>query len=75
MWNWLRNKLGISDCEKGITCLHMDVNKAFNRIEAITLAVGKKRVEHFHKRIETRESQRYDEIQREQARKRHRKTG
>ncbi len=73
MIKWLREKLGISDCEKGISCLHSDMNKAFNRIEAITLAVGKKRVKYFQDRIETAAPQRYDEIQREQARKRHRK--
>ena len=54
---WLRKILGIADCEKGIVCLHKDMQKAFNRIERLekTTRLGKK-------------SMRYDEIQR--ARKR-----
>lgn len=69
MWNWLKKKLGISDVEKGVICLHEDMNKAFNRIEAITLVVGRKRVAHFRERIVTRGPQRYDEIERERSRR------
>ncbi len=60
MWKWLRKILGIADCEKGIVCLHRDMQKAFNRIERLekTTRQGK------------RGSQRYDQIERAQKRRR-----
>jgi len=58
---WLRKILGIADCEKGIVCLHQDMQKAFNRIQRLekSTRLGKR-------------SMRHDEIQR--ARKRRKKS-
>lgn len=61
MKNWLRKILGIVDCEKGIVCLHQDMQKAFNRIDRIEKIT----------RQGKRGSQRYDQIER--ARKRRQK--
>ena len=69
MINWLRKIFGIADCEKGIVCLHQDMQKAFNRIEAIELAVGKKRIDHFKDQVSSKHSQRYDEIKRDRKRR------
>lgn len=57
MFNWLKKKLGILALEKVVTCQHQS-------IEAITLAVGKKRIAHFRERIVKRNPLRYDEIER-----------
>lgn len=45
---WLRKILGIADCEKGIVCLHEDMQRAFNRIERIerTTRLGKRSMRH-----------------------------
>ncbi len=66
MINWLKRKLGIFDLEKIVTCQHQS-------IEAIELAVGVKRLDHFRKEVSRRQPQRYDEIERD--RKRRKKGG
>lgn len=60
MIKWLRKILGISDVEKGIVCLHTDMNKAFNRISRLekTTRQGK------------RGSRRYDQIERDRKNRR-----
>ena len=62
MWNWFRKKLGITDCEKGIVCLHKDINEAFNRLDRIESPQQSAR--------RKKKSQRHDEIEREQKRRR-----
>ncbi len=66
MWKWLREKLGIVDCEKGIVCLHKDVNEAFNRLDNIESPQQSAR----RKKARSDKSQRHDEIEREQKRRR-----
>jgi len=65
MWKWLREKLGIVDCEKGIVCLHKDINEAFNRLDKIESPQQSAR-----RKREQKKSQRHDEIEREQKRRR-----
>jgi len=62
MINWLKKKLGIVDLEKIVTCQHQS-------IEAIELAVGHKKMEHFKKQVSDKHSQRYDEIERDRKRR------
>ena len=58
--------MGIVDLEKIVTCQHQS-------IEAIELAVGRKRIDHFRKQSSEKRSQRYDEIERDRKR-RHKKS-
>jgi len=60
MKKWIRKILGIADCEKGIVCLHSDINKAFNRIERLEKMT----------RQGKRGSQRYDQLERAKKRRR-----
>lgn len=62
MINWLKKKLGIFDLEKILVCQQQS-------IEAIELAVGHKRIDHFRERVSEKHSQRYDEIERDRKRR------
>lgn len=63
MINWFRKKLGIIDCEKGIVCLHKDINEAFNRLDKIESPQQSAR------RKSRKEPQRHDEIERDRKRR------
>jgi hypothetical protein len=77
MIKWLRKILGIADCEMGIVDLEKIVTCQHQSIEAIELAVGHKKLDHFRKQVSAKyvekRPMRYDEIERD--RKRRKKGG